>query len=159
MEPKIYRAVMANPQLMAQVTGLKIHPAYYEIEPQGCRLLVVVENVPEEFGGIIVPQGGHEKMGCGHVMGVGPFCGLAKPQGPMPVGMVVTEAGSDLLYAHVIIGSIIGMPITVSLSPAYNANVVIIDEKDVKAVDFNPVTMKIRAEKETLVVGVTGEAV
>ena len=168
MEPKIYRAVMADPVLMEQVTGLKIHPAYYQIEPQGCRLLVVVENVPEKFGLIEVPQGGHEVMGCGHVMGVGPFAGVSRPQGPMPVGMVagqleeITDSHQDfLLYAHVIIGKIIGMPITVSLNPAYNAKVVIIDEKDVKAVDFNPVPMKVRAEQETpmIVVGETGEAV
>ena len=112
-------------------------------------------------------------MGVGHVMAFGPFAGIEKHQGPMPVGMVadLVDTGEEdefllvpnpefLLYAHVIIGSIIGMPIIVSLNPAYNASVVVIDEKDVKAVDFNPIPMKIRAEKETpMVVGVTGEAV
>jgi hypothetical protein len=150
---------MADPELMERVTGLKIHPAFFDIEPQGCRLLVVVENVPEKFGMIEVPQGGNEQMGCGYVMGVGPFAGVTTPKGPMPAGMVAKYAKTVegklvevhdtkfLLYAHVIIGRSVGMPIIVSLNPGYNAQVVIIDEKDVKAVDYNSTPMKIRAEE------------
>ena len=153
-EPKIYRAAMANPVKMEQLTGQKIHPAYYDIEPQGCRLHVVVEEVPEKSGNIWLTDTG-EKMGCGYVMAVGAFAGETIPQGPAPIGMVIVKSPEakisdpeDLLYAHVIIGKIRGMPITVSFDTdkEYPAEVVVIDEREVKSVDFNPVPLKVRAE-------------
>jgi hypothetical protein len=150
MEPKIYRATMADPVKMEELTGQKIHPAYYKIEPQGCRLLVVIEEVPEKTGLLHLPSQGHEKMGVGYVMGVGPFCGTTLPHGgPSPVGMV-TEDGlslANLLYAHVIIGQIRGMPITVSFNRDYPAQVVVIDEREIKCVDFDPTPMAVRAER------------
>ena len=149
LEPKIYRAAIANPEVMEELTGQKIHPAYYQVEPQGTRLHVVIEEVPEKTGTLYLPQG-NEQMGCGYVLAVGPFAGQTLPQGPSPVGMVSgTSDGKleDLLYAHVIIGKIRGMPITVSFNKDYPAQVVVIDEREVKSVDFNPVPLKDRAEK------------
>lgn len=148
----IVRAAMADPLKVEQVTGLKVHPAYYRIEPQGCRLLVAIEEVPEEFAGIAVPTMGYEKMGVGYVIGAGPFAGCTLPQGPMPTGMVsipVDGARSprELLYAHVIIGKSVGMTISVSFSREYPTEVVVIDEKDVKAIDFDSRPMKLRAEE------------
>jgi hypothetical protein len=153
-EPRIYRAAVADPVKMEQLTGQKIHPAYFEIEPQGCRLHVVIEEVPEKMGLIHLPGTSNETMGVGYVMAVGQFAGSTFPGGgPSPVGMVITRIvegeitdPENLLYAHVIIGKVRGMPITVSFSDEYPAQVVVIDEREVKSVDFNSVPLKMRAE-------------
>ena len=142
--------VIAHRDVLEAICKQKINPAYFQCEPIGAMILVVEEEVPQQYGRIQLaddPESPHRsdgKMGVGYVLAAGPEAG--KRSNVINVGPIV-DTPDQLLYLHVIMGSTTGMPIRLSiLDTEFRSKVFVMPARDLKAIDHNPGTMKERAE-------------
>lgn len=82
------------------------------------------------------------------MLGAGPYAGK-RSAATLAIGPICDKP-EQLLYAHVIVGSSSGMALRVSiLDRQYDSKVVMASCRDIKAIDWNPLTMKERAEAGT----------
>ena len=137
-----------------ELTGQKIPPAIFTVMPTGDLLHIVVEEPPEEFGLIKIPEHikANERMGIGHIIAVGPRAGDPRGAvpGPSPMG-IISETGdpTELLGLHVIFGSHVGMPLRVSmLDREFRAQVLVMRSRDIRGEDSNPLPLKVRSDQE-----------
>ena len=110
---------------------VKIHPDAFRTIPQGDRILVVVDPVPERWGLIYIPDEtvSREQMGIATVIGAGHSVGKGTPY---PGGVICDEPG-DLLYKTIITAQYIGIPIRFDPThgSSYHGSVFVIGGRDV----------------------------
>lgn len=131
------RAYMAEPEVLRDALGGRYpHPDIFTLEPQGNRIHVILDPVPEQIGLIKLPQEyvNNERMGAGVVAAVGPEVGQAIPY---PGGPVMANPG-ELLYAHVIFGAHVGKPLRLEFlrDHEFNSGAVVMADRDVWAVEW-----------------------
>lgn len=139
------------PQADAErLTGRRIHPEIFSIEPTGNLIHVILEQEPEEYGHIILPNiGNNENMGVGYIIAAGPVAGDPgyTTVGPGAIGVIAGHP-SDLLGLHVIFASHVGSPLRVSmLDREFRAAVLIMSSRDIRAVDQNLESLTERAKR------------
>ena len=147
-----WRGFVMSPSQAESVTGQKIHPEVFSVEPTGNLIHVVLEVEPKEYGHIVLPDfGSQEKMGVGYIIAAGPMAGhpMYAVPGPSPIG-VTRNSPIDLLGLHVIFGSHTGMPLRVTmLDREFRAMVLVMTAKDIRGVDTNPEPLTKRAERRS----------
>lgn len=138
--------LMADPEDLAKLTGLDINPTAFDLYPQGRRILVVLDPVPEKAGLIDLPEEyrSREKMGAGTVMAVGPEVGQPAP---FPGGPHCTP--SHLLYQHVVFGMHSGNILRLDIMDRdYYSGIIIMTDRDIWAVDSGLYTNETEQEAE-----------
>jgi hypothetical protein len=149
-----WKGAIMDPADVLELTGQSVNPEVFTIHPTGNLIHVLLEEEPEEFGSIIIPKTlmGLEQMGVGYIIAAGPMAGspdyaIAIPS---PIGVVIRAGGEDinssgLLGLHVIFGSHAGAPLRVSLlDREFRAPVLVMQSKDIKGVDTNPIPLTTR---------------
>lgn len=102
--------LVALPELLTKaIGGRRVHPLVYTLEPQGARLVVILDPPPDKLGTIIVPDDIIEKipMGSGIVAAVGALVG--KPTGHP--GAPICEPAA-LLYRRLYFGQWAGKAVS-----------------------------------------------
>jgi co-chaperonin GroES (HSP10) len=136
--PGIYSAHVADRATLEANCGQRIHPKAFEIHPQGNRLVVVVDIVPETLGGIHLPDTvrDSEQMGQGWILSVGPTAF----QGNIPhPGSPRADNPSDLVGCHIYFGTYIGKPLRLTLNDnEYKAGLLLMTDRDILAIDTLP---------------------
>ena len=126
-------AAMADLEGLAKILpeGRELHPEALDFVPFGHRVLILVDEVPEDYCGVIIPEEyrDNEKMGAGRVIGVGDMVGgpgIRYPGGPM------LSTPSELLYRHVFFGQYAGKPIRLDLvrDSKYMSSVLMLTDMD-----------------------------
>lgn len=128
---------IAKAEEFEAITGLQVHPKAFDLAPQGARIHVIREPVPEEYGSIQLPEEYRraETMGIGWVLAVGP---LAHLDVPLPFGPILDHP-SRLLYCKVLMSQTIGSCVRLSVTEReYRSNVVVMTTRDIWSIDFNP---------------------
>ena len=131
-------AAMATDEGLAKILpeGRQLHPDALTYAPTGHRVLILLDEVPDEYRGIKIPDEykDHEKMGAGRVIGVGPLVGNGQCR--FPGGPLCTP--EQLLYRHVIFGQYAGKPIRLDFvrDDKYMSQIIIMTEMDVWQVDW-----------------------
>jgi hypothetical protein len=132
----IARACVANRAEFETRCGQRVNPRAFEIEPQGNRMLVVVDPVPDRIGQIELPDSvkAVEAMGQGWVLSAGPMAGIDIPY---PGGPICTP---DMLVGrHIFFGAYLGKVLRFSLfDREYQGRVHVLTDRDVWCVDWNP---------------------
>ena len=119
-------------------SGQAIVPRAFEWMPQGSRLLVVVDPVPEKIGMIHLSeeQQDMQQMGTGYIIAVGPMAGL------MPnnqIGQVECQAPEDLLGKHIMFGFHAGKAVRFSVFDSdYDSKLLLLSPLDIWMIDINP---------------------
>lgn len=152
-EERGWRGWVMSPQQVKELTGQKVHPEVFSVEPTGNLIHVLLEKEPKEYGSIIIPDhiASREKMGVGYIIAVGSAAGnpMYSVPGPSAIG-VVRSAPIDLLGLHVIFGSHVGMPLRVTmLDRDFRAMVLVMSSKDIRGVDLNLEPLTDRAERRS----------
>lgn len=138
--------LVALPELLERATGRRVHPAVYTLEPQGARLVVVLDPPPERLGAIVVPDDIQQKepMGSGIVAAVGALVG--KPTGHPGAPMCEPAA---LLYRHIYFGMwagkfvalpYLGLDVDREIS---SSPVVLLTDRDVHFIEWYPPSVHI----------------
>ena len=115
----------------------KIIPRAFDWEPQGSRLLVVVDKVPEKIGQILLTEAQRdmEQMGTGWIIGVGPLAGLTQATA---LGNVQVDDPLELLGRHVMFGFHTGKAIRFSVfDNDYDSQCLLLAPLDIWMIDFN----------------------
>ncbi len=135
------------PEQAEEITGLKIAPEIFQMVPTGNLILVVVEPQPRSYGMIEIPDSVYKApVGCGYIIGVGPYAGDENFALRATVGAIgiISQLPSDLLGAHVLFGQHTGVPIrTNMLEKKYEiedggGQVLIMTSRDIQVIDLNP---------------------
>jgi len=133
---------------MADLTRQKIHPCYFKVFPCGYRIHIVVEEPVEDIGSIKLPDSVRDaaanKMGLGYIMAVGPLAGETVP-GSMQG--VLSQSPEDLLGLHVVISAHAGVPLLLSFDREYPAIILMLDTRNVQAVDNDLTPLKYRGSE------------
>jgi hypothetical protein len=126
---------MADPARLSDQLGREVHPDAFRFEPQGTRLLVVLDEVPEDYRGIKLPTEytDRERMGAGTIMAAGPLAGDLSC--PYPGGPIASP--EELLYLHVLFGQYAGKPLRLDFirDKEYEAGIIVLADRDVWAVE------------------------
>jgi hypothetical protein len=131
-----YPEAIADREKMEELTGQKIHPDAFQIIPQGSRVHVVLEEVPEEYMGVLLTEESRsrEPVGVGWILAAGE--GVMDP-GPYPGG--ISGKPEALIYKHVIFSATMGMPIRFNLTDRdFKSQVVVMETRAIRGVDSNP---------------------
>ena len=151
-EPSVWGGFVMSPQAVYELSGQDVHPEVFSIEPTGNLIHVLVEEQPEEYGNIILPQNiSRENMGVGYIIAAGPMAGNPgySAATPSPIG-VIRDSPLELLGLHVIFSQTVGMPLRVSmLDRAFRAAVLVMQAKDIRGIDNNSEQLTKRAERRS----------
>jgi hypothetical protein len=132
----IARAHVADRAELEARCGQRINPRAFDFEPQGNRLLVIVDPVPERVGQIELPDSvkSLETMGQGWIVAAGPMAGTDVPY---PGGPICTP---DMLVGrHIVFGAYAGKVLRFSLfDREYKSRIVVMTDRDVWCVDWSP---------------------
>lgn len=132
---------LADPTEFERLTGRKLHPKAWDLEPVGNRVFMLRDEVPEKIGSIIIPSGTRqaEVMGSGWVFGVGATVGDYRTFPAPHPGVPILEDPRELLCCHVITLQFAGKDIRLSLRDReYRGEVSVITDRDILAVDRRP---------------------
>jgi hypothetical protein len=138
---------MASPTLVAEITGRDdIPPAVFKQEPQGAKILVLLDRPPETFGGVVELPKSYKELafiGAGLVVAAGPQAGqdvilrdgfVSRP--PYPGGPLCHA--SQLLYRHVSFQAHCGTALRFSvMDERYEADVVAMCCRDIATIDWD----------------------
>jgi len=107
-----FGGVMADQEALEVVSGLKIHPKVFELEPLGHRMHIILDEIPDEVGGIVLPENirDKEREGAGWVVACGGLCATAASAN-LGSRSMQTIGPENLLYKHVYFGEMIGKSI------------------------------------------------
>ena len=143
LEEAIHRVIRANADNfdtqglsieMEQQLSRKVNPKAYNIYPQGRRIIVVLDPIPDRVGHIALPEEyrSREKMGAGIVMAVGPEVGQPAP---FP-GAPILEKPQDLLYAHAVFGMHAGNVLRLDMMDnAYHSGIIVMTDRDIWGIE------------------------
>lgn len=147
----VHRGHIAPQEFIEKLTGQKIHPDFFFVEPTGHLLHAVVDPVPKGWKGLKIPEDFRNRvmMGLGYVFAVGPLVGSLGAAYP---GGCHCESPEDLLGLHVIFSSNAGVFLRDEVAGVEYAKVVVMPDRDIRGVDWNPKTQLERArEREQLI--------
>ncbi len=147
------KGVIIDRELIEAITGQTITPEVFTVEPTGNLIHVVLEEVPDEWGHIKLPENllSLEPPGAGYIMAAGPYAGsmMYVQPGAAPIGVTCSDP-SQLLGLHVIFGSTTGMPLHMSiLDRKFESQVLVMTSKDVRGIDFNVEPLRDRLERRS----------
>lgn len=120
-----------------KLTGQKLNKRIFDWAPQGARLMVVLDRVPEMAGLVALPESviAASDSGTGWIVGCGPIAGLQEQMGGT-VGPIQAKDPSDLLGLHVSFGFARGMVLRFSiLDNEYKSKVLLLAPIDILCVD------------------------
>jgi hypothetical protein len=132
-------SAIANKDEFEARTGMKCHPKAFDFHPQGCRITVFREPVPEEYGSIALPQEylRTESMGIGWIVAAGP---LSHREVPIPFGPMI-ERPEDLLYRKILMSQTIGQCIRLDVTERdFRSNLIVMTTRDIWCFDEKPTT-------------------
>ena len=133
------------------LTGQTISPEIFNMIPSGNLIFVVVEEQPDTYGSIKLPDAAFkEPPGCGYIIGVGPFAGSEELALRTSVGAIgiVAPNPTDLLGVHCLFGAHTGVPIrTNMLERRFTGQVLIMSSRDIQVVDLNSESLVKRVQK------------
>jgi hypothetical protein len=133
----ILRGAVVDPKLFHKISGLELpQDAHYQI-PQGHRVFIMKDPVPEKLGSIVLTENtrDREQMGTGWVIAAGAMAGSKAhhPGGP------ICNSPEDLLYCHVMLPAYLGKDVRFSIyDREYNCPIVVVTDVDIHAIDYNP---------------------
>lgn len=142
-------AVVADPARLAEVLGGRtVHPDAYLLHPQGARIHVVLDELPEKYGELFIPEvvQGNERPGAGTIMaaGTGAWRGVEHypgvPEFGVDNGTSLFGPSEDLLYKHIIFGQYVGKPLRLDYTRDDNwkSAVLVMTTRDIWAIDTGP---------------------
>lgn len=133
-----------------ELTGQKIDPEIFDLQPTGNLIFCCIEQTPEDYGLIKMVTQYKEPPGCGYIIAAGPFAGQdPQTQGVSAIGIVGRP--EELLGLHVIFGAHSGVPIRVNLTEGrYNGQVFMMPSKDIQAIDLNSKPLGDRIQERIL---------
>lgn len=136
-EAQITRAYMASPSVVKEITGREdIPPDAFKQEPQGSKLIVLLDRAPDTYGGVLhIPKICKDitPVSVGLVIGVGPQVGS---NDPYPGGPICHP--SQLLYRHISFSMHIGKPLRFNVMDSkYEAGILILASRDVHIIDWD----------------------
>jgi len=141
----IKKEFIADQDDIESLVHIKIDPDFFMVYPTGYRINIVLEEPVENIGRITLPENiqaaAANKMGMGFIFAVGPLAGQVVPGGMQGV---LCEEPKDLLGLHVIIAAHAGTILTMGFNRDYPALVIMMDTRNVQAVDTNLIPMKYR---------------
>lgn len=129
-------------------SGQPIIPRAFEWAPQGGRILVVVDLVPEKIGMIHLSedQQDMQQMGTGYIISCGPQAGL---QINNQIGQVMCDSPEELLGRHVMFGFHAGKAVRFSVFDSdYDSKLLLLAPLDVWMIDQNPEPFQFDKEYE-----------
>lgn len=134
-------AHFADRALLEALCGQRIHPKAFEIAPQGHRLIVVPDEVPDMLGSLHLPDSvkDTEQMGQGWVLSVGPLVAMPPVAHPGSPALLADAGPADLVGLHIYFGLHVGRPLRLTLNDRdYQAGIMMMTDRDILAVDLNP---------------------
>lgn len=137
--PFIAPAYMLTPEQLNTATGQNLNPRITQWEPQGGRILIVVDRVPEMQGNIIVAETTRAlaTMGTGWIAGLGPTSWGNQHAGQ--IGAIHATNPWMLLGQHVMFGLSRGTVMRYSaLDDGFNGKVLMLAPIDLWALDMHP---------------------
>ncbi len=148
--PKIAAGHILTHAQAELVTGQSIQPRVFDWIPQGARLLICKDTIPEKIGSIIMPVETNTmtSAGSGWIIGCGPDAGIGHQ---MPIGNVIVDDNdpANLLGLHVSFTFSAGKSMRFSLYDSdYDSQVGIYSPVDVLMVDYN--SNPLEADKRSL---------
>ena len=136
----ILEGVKLSHESAEKLTGQKLNPRSFDWAPQGARIVVIVDRVPDKAGSIAIPESvlADAPSGTGFVVAVGPLLG-PDLTAPGTVGMVSVDEPRDLLGKHVSFGYARGIVLRRSiLDGEYSAQTLILAPLDILEIDYHP---------------------
>ena len=151
--PGLHGGVIIDRKLIETMTGQTITPEVFSVGPTGNLIHVVLEETPDEWGHIAIPEivRSREVPGVGYIMAAGPQAGgkMYINNLSAPIGVTCSEP-AQLLGLHVIFGAHTGMPLHMSvLDKRFESQVVVMSSKDIRGVDSNPEPLRNRLERRS----------
>jgi hypothetical protein len=129
-------------------SGQPIIPRAFEWAPQGGRILVVVDKVPEKIGLIDLTEEAQDmqQMGTGYILSCGPDAGLQLNQ---QIGQVACDSPEELLGRHVMFGFHSGKAVRFSVFDSdYDSKLLLLAPLDIWMIDQNPEPFQFDKEYE-----------
>ena len=120
------------------LTGRTLNPRIFDYEPQGSRMLVVVDPKITSAGGIEFTEQTSDlmKRGTGFIIAVGPHAGTTQMTA---VGNIDVQDCEDLLGLHIMFGAATGKVIKTSVyDDDYGSELLLMNTNDLWLVDTNP---------------------
>ncbi len=158
LQPPIMPGFIAKQATLEDLCQQKILPRAFDWMPQGHRILVLKDKVPEKIGNIVLTeqQQDESKMGTGWVIAVGPLAGVQAehaPYGPM------CTTPAELLYQHILFGAWSGQDVRFSIYDRdYNCEIVLMTSLDIWMIDEAEDPMALEAQFEEAFRQKIGEA-
>lgn len=129
-------------------SGQPIIPRAFEWAPQGSRILVVVDLVPEKIGMIHLSedQQDMQQMGTGYIISCGPTAGLLPNN---QIGQIAVSTPELLLGRHVMFGFHSGKAVRFSVFDSdYDSKLLLLAPLDIWMLDQNPEPFQFDKEYE-----------
>lgn len=149
-KPHIEIGYVLARDIAEEKSGQPIIPRAFEWAPQGARMLVVVDLVPEKIGLIALTeeQQDMQQMGTGYIISVGPQAGILMNT---QIGQVmVTTTPEALLGQHVMFGMHSGKSVRFSVFDSdYDSKLLLLAPLDVWMLDQNPEPYQFDKEYES----------
>ena len=131
------------------LTQQHLMPRAFDWGPQGGRILVVVDQVPDRVGSIYLTeeQQDMQQAGTGWIIAVGPDAGHTYSQNT--VGAVESDSPEDLLGRHIMFGMARGQAIRFSVFDSdYDSSILLMTPLDIWMIDYSKDPLNADAEFE-----------
>ena len=126
---------IATKEAFDAASGLSIDERALLLSPQGNRIHVMLNPPPEEYGGIILPQGYTDESASGWIFSVGPLAGTTAI--PHPCGPICDDPG-DLLCQAIVFGRHTGKVLAVDfLDRAIKSGYLVMTDRDIWTIDHS----------------------
>ncbi len=142
---ELFPAYCMTEEATGILTQQAVHPAFFGARATGNLIHVIVEENPEKYDLIHIPDTVHKPpAGVGYVVGVGPMAGNRKYMemgGVASIGPIVKDP-RDLLGMHAFFGAHTGIPLHYSmLDRKFEAAIIQMVSRDITAYDLDRINL------------------